>query len=546
MHATPFVRRVRRVSRQAALAAGAVAVVVLTGCTAEAPVIAADDPITIGTTATVAGLDPAAAGDAGSFAVQSQVFPYLLASPYGSGELEPDITESAGFTSATEYTVVMKPDLEWANGNALTSSDVVFSFDRQSAINAGTGPGTPLKNLANIEAVDETTVVFTLSVENDALFPRVLAGAAGAIVDEETFAADAVTPDDDIVDAEAFAGPYTLTRYDRDNILQYRAYDGYQGLLEEARTDLVTVKYYASAANLKLDVQEGNLDVAWGSLSASDVDDLRGNDAVTVVEVPGGDIRFLAFNANTQPFGAGTPEADTAKAQAVRTAAAELIDREQLAAQVYTGSMLALYSVVPTGLTGAEKPLKGLYGDEDGGPDPEQAAETLTAAGITLPVEFALGYSSERYGAESVAEYALIKAQLEATGAFAVTLTDVGAAQYAADIQADVYPVYQSGRTPAYSDADTYLRPVFLGASAASLGIDPAIRAQISAQAITADTGERTALIEQIQDDLAVTLPTLPLLQGTQVAVTAPDIAGVDDTIDASYTFRYAALTRTP
>lgn len=549
MHPTPFVRRSRpsrRGSGRVALAGSVVAVVVLTGCTPEAPVIGADAPITVGTTATVVALDPAASGDAGSYAVQSQVFPYLLASPYGSAELEPDIAESASFTSATEYTVVLKPDLEWANGHALTSSDVVFSFDRQSAINFGTGPGASLANLASTEAVDETTVVFTLNVAHDALFPRVLAGSAGAIVDEETFAADAVTPDDDIVAAEAFAGPYALTRYDRDNMLEYRAYDGYQGLLGEARTELVTVKYYASAVNLKLDVQEGNLDVAWGALSASDVDDLRGNEAVTVVEAPGGDIRFLAFSANAQPFGAGTPEADAVKAQAVRAAAAELIDREQLAAQVYTGSMLALYSVVPTGLAGSKESLKGRYGDGDGGPDPEQAAETLTAAGVTLPVELALRYSSERYGAESGAAYTLLEAQLEATGAFAVTLTDVGAAQYAADVEADLYPAYQSARAPAYPDADSYLRPVFLGASAASLGINSAVEAQISAQATTVDAGERTALIEQIQDDLAVSVPILPLLQGTQVAVTAPDIAGADDTLDASSTFRYAALTRTP
>lgn len=536
MHLTPA-------RRASALAGVAVVTLVLTGCSPETPVIDADDPITIGTTASVTALDPAAAGDAGSFAVQSQIYPYLLASPYGSADLEPDIAESAEFTSATEYTVELKPDLEWANGHALTASDVVFSFDRQRTINAGTGAGASLANLASTVAIDETTVVFTLETADDALFPRVLAGAAGAIVDEETFAADAVTSSDDIVDAEAFAGPYTLTRYDRDNMLEYRAFDGYQGLLGEARTENVTVKYYANAANLKLDVQEGNLDLALGALSASDVDDLRGNDAVTVVDAPGGNIRFLAFDANTQPFGATTPEADAAKAQAVRAAAAELVDREQLAAQVYTGSMLPLYSVVPAGLAGATEPLTRLYGDGEGGPDPEQATETLTAAGVTLPVALTLNFSSELYGAESAAEYALLEAQLEASGAFAVTLQDTGAAQFQADRQAAAYPVYQSGRVPAYADADTYLTPVFT--SEAGLAVDSAVLDLIAGQATTVDAGERSGLVEQIQDDLASTLPTLPLLQSTQIVVTGPDIAGVEDTLDPSQTIRYAALART-
>ncbi|TFD55408.1 peptide ABC transporter substrate-binding protein [Cryobacterium frigoriphilum] len=534
--------RFRPTSRGAVIATCLVAAVTLAGCSAETPVVDGDEPITIGTTGTVTALDPAAATDAGSFAVQSQVFPYLLSSPYGSAELEPDIAESAGFTSATQYTVVLKPDLEWANGNALTASDVVFSFDRQRTINAATTAGAdgPLANLASTEALDETTVVFTLTTENDALFSRVLAGAAGAIVDEETFAADAVTPDDDIVEAEAFAGPYTLTRYDRNNMLEYRAFGGYQGLLETARTEDIAVKYYANAANLKLDVQEGNIDVAWGSLSASDVDDLRGNDAVTVVDAPGGDIRFLAFSASAQPFGTATPEPDAARALAVRAAVAELVDREQLAAQVYTGSMLPLYSQVAAGLAGATESLKGFYGDGDGGPDPDQATQLLTAAGVTMPVALTLNFSSELYGAESAAEYALIEAQLEATGAFAVTLQDTAAAQYRAE--ADSYPASQSGRTPQYADADTYLRPVF--AEGAGAGLDPALLELIAEQATTADAGERTALIEGIQDDLAAALPTLPLLQSTQIAVTGADISGLDDTLDASLTLRYAALFR--
>jgi len=540
-----------RASRLAAFALGVSASLALSACSAEAPVVERDTPVTIGTTGTVTALDPAAAGDAGSRMVQSQVFPSLLASPYGSGDLQPDIAESAGFTSATEYTVVLKPDLEWANGHALTSSDVVFSFDRQRTINAGEAAGAPLANLASTVAVDATTVVFTLSSAHDALFPRALAGAAGAIVDEQTFAAEALTPDDEIVAADAFAGPYTLTRFEPNNLLEYQAYAGYRGLLGPARTTNIVVKYYTSAANLKLDVQEGNIDVAWGSLPTSDVDDLRGNDAVRVVDAPGGDIRFLAFNADTQPFGAATPEADARKARAVRAAVAHLIDREALAAQVYTGSMMPLYSVVPVGLDAAADPMKSLYGDGNGGPDPRRAAETLMAAGITGPVALTLHYSPELFGGESAAEYALLTAQLEATGAFAVTLVQVGAAQYEAERRTAPYSFFQSGRLTADADADSYLRPIF-GAPvdraaadrAQDFALSPAVLALVAAQAAAIDPAERRALIQKIQDELAATLPTVPLLQSTQIVVTGADIAGVDDTLDPSFTFRYAALFR--
>ena len=120
--------------------------------------------------------------------------------------------------------------------------------------------------------------------------------------------------------------------------------------------------------NLKLDVQEGNIDVAHRTLSATDIEDLRGNDNVKVVDGPGGEIRYLVFNFNTMPFGATTPEADPAKALAVRQAIANLIDRDAISEDVYKGTFTPLYSYVPEGLTGANEALKELYGDGNGAP----------------------------------------------------------------------------------------------------------------------------------------------------------------------------------
>src|SRR4051812_20646235 len=174
--------------------------------------------LTIGTTDKVTPLDPAGSYDNGSFAVMNQVFPFLMNTPLGSPEVEPDIAESAEFTSPTEYTVTLKPDLKWANGNDLTSSDVKFTFDRQVAIADPEGPSALLANLESTEAVDDTTVVFHLKAANDQTFPQVLSSPVGPIVDEEVLSADKVTPDQDIVDGNAFHGPYTITSYDFNNL----------------------------------------------------------------------------------------------------------------------------------------------------------------------------------------------------------------------------------------------------------------------------------------------------------------------------------------
>ncbi|GAB3326764.1 ABC transporter substrate-binding protein [Geodermatophilus aquaeductus] len=503
------------------------------------------DALIIGTTDRIVTLDPAGSYDNGSFTVMNQVYPFLLNTPLGSPEPEPDIAETAEFTSPTQYTVTLKDGLTFANGHELTSSDVKFSFDRMVAINDPNGPASLLYNLASVDAPDDTTVVFNLTNPDDQIFPQILTSNVGPIIDEEVFDPEALTPDQEIVDANAFAGPYTITSYEQNDLVSYEANPDYQGLLGQPATSAINVRYYAEASNLKLDIEEGAVDVAFRSLTAADIDDLRGNEDVEVVDGPGGEIRYITFNFNTQPYGATTPEADPAKALAVRQAVAHLIDRQELADQVYRGTYTPLYSYVPEGLTGAITPLQDLYGDGQGGPDADKAAQALQAAGVQTPVQLSLQYSNDHYGPSSGDEYALIKDQLESTGLFQVDLQTTEWTQYSEQRTADVYPAYQLGWFPDYSDADTYLTPFFLTEN--FLGnhySNQQVNDLILQQASTPDPAARQALIEQIQQLVAADLSTVPYLQGAQVAVVRTGVTGAEDTLDASFKFRYGALSR--
>ncbi len=499
--------------------------------------------IIVGTTDKVTFIDPAGSYDNGSFAIMNQVFPFLLNSPLGTSDVEPDIAVSAEYTSDTQYTVVLKPDLKFANGHDLTSSDVKFSFDRQLAIADENGPSVLLYNLDSVEAVDDTTVVFNLKNANDQVFPQILSSPAGPIVDEEVFAADAVTPDADIVAGNAFAGQYVITSYDFNNLVSFEANPEYKGVLGAAKTSRIDLKYYTDASNLKLDVQEGNIDVAHRSLSATDIADLQSNDAVDVTVGPGGEIRYIVFNFNTQPFGASTPEADPAKALAIRQAVADLVDRQEISDQVYKGTYLPLYSYVPAGLTGATEVLKDLYGDGAGGPDADAAAATLAAAGVTTPVALNLQYNPDHYGESSGDEYALVKSQLEATGLFAVNLQSTEWVAYSKERTDDAYPAYQLGWFPDYSDADNYLTPFFATDNFLVNHYDnPEVNQLILDQAVETDAATRTGIIEDIQAKVAADLSTVPLLQGAQIAVTGKNVTGA--VLDGSFKFRYGSLVK--
>ncbi|MFF2315631.1 ABC transporter substrate-binding protein [Arthrobacter sp. NPDC058097] len=501
--------------------------------------------ITYGTTDKVVTLDPAGSYDAGSFMVMNQVYPFLMNSKPGSADAVPDIAESASFTSPTEYTVKLKPGLKFANGHALTSSDVKFSIDRVVKIADPNGPAALLSNLKSVAAKDDSTVVFTLKAGNDQVFPGVLAANSGPIVDEEVFPADKVLSDDEIVKGKPFAGPYTIESYKKNELVSLKANPDYQGLLGKPANDGANIKYYADSNNLKLDVQQGNIDVAGRSLTATDAADLEKDSKVKVHKGPGGELRYIVFNFDTMPFGAKTADADAKKALAVRQAMADIVDREAIATQVYKGTYLPAYSVVPDGFNGAIQPLKEMYGDGNGKPSLDKAKKAFSDAGITGTVNIKLQYNPDHYGKSSGDEYAMIKEQLEKSGLFKVDLQSTEWVTYSKARTADAYPVYQLGWFPDYSDADNYLTPFFIpGNFLKNHYENPAVTELVTKQLTTVDKAEREKVLGDAQTAVAKDLSTLPLLQGAQLMVAGADVKGVDQTLDASFKTRLGVISK--
>jgi len=500
-------------------------------------------PITLGTTDKVTSLDPAGSYDNGSFMVMNQIFPFLLNSEPGSPEPSMSLAESAEFTTPTEYTVKLKNGLKWANGHDLDSKDVKFTFDRQLKIADPNGPSSLLGNVESIEAPDATTVVFKLKVGNDQTFPQVLTSPVGPIVDDEVFPADKLLEDQKIVEGKAFGGQYVIDSYSKNNLISFSANDSYAGVLGKPANSKAAIKYYADANNLKLEVQEGKIDVAWRSLTPTDIEDLGKDENLAVHKGPGGELRYIVFNFDTMPYGAKTADADEAKSLAVRQAAAHLVDREAIAKNVYKDTYTPAYSYVPQGFTGAAEPLKDMYGT-DGKPDAAKAKKVLEDAGVETPVKLALQYNPDHYGPNSGDEYALVEKQLEADGLFDVDLKSTEWVTYQKQRVTD-YPAYQLGWFPDYSDADNYLSPFFAKDNFLSNNYDnPEVDKLIADQRGMTDAGERTAAIGKLQTMVAEDLSTLPLLQGSQVAVAGKDVKDVDKTLDASFKFRLGVLSK--
>ncbi len=294
------------------------------------------------------------------------------------------------------------------------------------------------------------------------------------------------------------------------------------------------VQLFDTSASLKLALEQGEVDIAYRSLTATEVADLQEQEGIEVVLGAGTEIRYLVFNLAQEPF----------DEVAVRRAVAMSIDRQAIAENVYNGTVEPLYSMNPAGLAGHLDAFADEYGAE---PDPEGAAQLLEDAGIDTPVPIEVWWTPSHYGDLSADEYTEIKRSLEESGLFTVTLKSTEwdayteAAFGAGEAPGDgSYPAYQLGWFPDYPDADNYLRSfyasdTFLNNAYSNPQVDELIDAQLAAT----DQAERVAAFEEIQRIAAEDVPIVPIWQGAQIGAVREGITGVAETFDASFIFRY-------
>ncbi|MDR0365480.1 MAG: ABC transporter substrate-binding protein [Bifidobacteriaceae bacterium] len=313
--------------------------------------------IKVGTTDEVTGLDPAGTYDNGSFLVQTNVFPMVLSFKQGNPVPTPDLAESCDFSEdGLKFICKIKPNLKWANGNTLDANDIKFTYDRQKGINDPNGPSSLLTNLESVTVPDPLTVEFNLGSPNDVTFAQVLASPVGPVVDDEVFLADELTPANVIVEANSFAGPYTITTFSVNELIEYAPNPSYDSVQGKAANGGVLMSYYKESTNMRLDIEAGEIDVVWRTLPPTDISQLEQADGVKVLHGPGGEIRYIVWNLETMPG-----DSDAQKL-AIRQAVAYSLNRTELADQVYQGTYTPLCSYVPDGVPGATESVCDLYG----------------------------------------------------------------------------------------------------------------------------------------------------------------------------------------
>ena len=132
-------------------------------------------PWILGTTDSVTALDPAGSYDLGSSTLEYNLYQTLVTVPPNSTEIVGDAATSCDYDDPQTLTCKLKPGEKFSNGDALTSSDVKYSFERAIKIQDANGAaiyllgsitdtakdGTVTLNKGAIETPDDTSTTPT-------------------------------------------------------------------------------------------------------------------------------------------------------------------------------------------------------------------------------------------------------------------------------------------------------------------------------------------------------------------------------------------------
>jgi len=441
-----------------------------------------------------------------------------------------------------EYTVALRRGLRFPDGSELTAEDVKWSVDRARALgNFLVNDYLRDSNEDNfadddaVQVVDPYTVKFVLQ-EPTAFFPALLATPPYFPVSNECYSETS-----DPTSSCGGLGPYTIVAWEPGTEMLLRANPDWPGRPAPAFEN-VQLRFYDDITSLRRALEEfQSIDVAWTGLPYSDFVELRDMDTngdgsadFTAWEGPTVFKSYLIFEQNTPPW-------DSEK---IRRAAAYAVDRQALANEVFNGSRQPLFSPVPDSIAGHTPVLSQR--------NLQQARSLLLEEGYSQGtlLDITIWYTNDgRYSQVEEAYANAIKAQLEETGVFQVTLSGASSDVFRAQISQCNYPAYligwpSPGQPTNYLDVSSWTDFFVQNTdrnfcsnyeSEAMTGLVNAAREEL-------DPAVRATLYAQIQQLWAQELPTLDLLQEPRRAISLNNVGNVQ--IDALGLLHYEVLTK--
>jgi dipeptide transport system substrate-binding protein len=404
-----------------------------------------------------------------SFDANSQIYSRIVDFERGATTVVPGLAERWTISpDGLTYTFFLRKGVKWHSNKGYTptrdfnADDIIFAIERQwketHPYFKVTSPnhsyfndmGMP-KLIKSLDRVDDYTVRFVLN-KPEAPFLSNLAMEYAGVQSKEY--ADAMlkagTPEK--TDQEPIGtGPFYLVQYQKDAVIRYKAFPQYWG--GKAKIDDLVFSITPDASVRWAKLQKGECHVM-PYPNPADLDAIRKDPKVTVLEQAGLNVGYLAFNVEKKPF-------DDVR---VRKAVSMAINKKAIIDGVYLSTGVAAKNPIPPSMWSYNDAIK------DDAFDPEGAKKLLAAAGMpngfttdlwAMPVQRPYNPNAKR-----IAE--LMQADLAKIGVKAEIKTYEWG-EYRKRMQAGEHQMGMLGWTGDNGDPDNFLHTL-LGCDAAKSG----------------------------------------------------------------------------
>ena len=428
-------------------------------------------------------------------------------------DVEPYVAESV--TPIEDgYRFVLRPDAVSPYGNAITSEDVRWSFDRIIA-NDGVGRfllswGGGIDVEAPIRVIDDRTFDLVVLDTNNPYSLAVLTyGQMGPLDSVEVLSH--ATDDDPwgagwLATNSASFGSYMLESITPGEELRLVPNPNWWGSAPDI--DLIVVRAIPDAGGRLQLLQAGEVDFA-DKLTLAQFASLSGD--LQAIAAKGNTTVPLVLNSGFEPF------ADVRVRQAISSA----IDRDALVQGPMQGSAkAALYQVL------SEVPQPAPPGDP-AVHDPDRARELLAEAGYGDGLAFTMTINPVRPGPFSEDIAVLMKAQLAEVGIDMSIEVMASSADFQTKLQEGALQAWLSSQTPGISDPQFAWLLVHHSAKAfenAHGYNNPRIDELIDLMAFTQYGPERDAMVLEAHQILIDEVPWVPLIELVNPIALGPDV----------------------
>ncbi len=406
----------------------------------------------------------------------------------------------------------------------LNADDVIFSFGRQrdpnhpyAKVSGGTYEyfrGMAMdKSIKDIKKLDDYTVQFTLNAPN-APFLANLAMAYASIQSAEYADQMLKAGKPETIDSAPIgSGPFQFVNYVKDATIRYKAFENYWRGKQPIENLIYAITPDPSVRAAKL--KKGECHVTLYP-NPSDISAMQQNSQLTVLEKPGLNVGYLAFNVQKKPFD------DVRIRQALRMA----VDKEAILKAVYQGAGIMAVNPIPPTMWSYHTGIK------DYEYNPEKAKQLLKEAGFengfetniwAMPVQRPYNPNAKR-----MAE--MIQSDWKKIGVSAKVVTYEWA-EYLKRAKEGEHQTVLLGWNGDNGDPDNFLATL-LGCAAVNDGSNYAkwcyqpYEELVNKAQQTADQNERIKLYQQAQEIFHEQSPWIPIAHSKSFQPIRADVTG--------------------